>query len=211
MMSHSSTNLVFVQLDLSSHVQETTGYKDKLYLWPRQLDVKVKTCTLPIGAELAVFPQEQTVSGGVKVENCPSKRGVVCLPLSFPWSPCFCFLRLHLQMCSTGSPQSFMDGSRWQPLRLLFMFVLCSNTCRPTRTFRKLLRYLMHPSTPRRYVRLLRWQKCVHAGFGPTRAMSRICRQWTMTNLLSLATSLVYAKDEILKLFGILILKILRD
>ena len=69
MMSYSSTNLVFVQLDLSSYVQGTTGYKDKLHLSPRQLDVKVKTCTLPIGAELAVFSQEQTVSGGVKVEK----------------------------------------------------------------------------------------------------------------------------------------------
>ena len=85
-MSHSSTNLVFVQLDLSCYVQETTGYKNELYLWPKQLDVKVKTCTLPIGAELAVLPQEQTVSGGVKVESCPSKRGAVCLPLSFPAS-----------------------------------------------------------------------------------------------------------------------------
>ena len=74
-----------VQLDLSSYVQETTGYKNELYLSPRQLDVKVKICTLP-GAELAVFPQEQTVSGGVKVESCPSKRGAVCLPLSFPAS-----------------------------------------------------------------------------------------------------------------------------
>ena len=127
-----------------------------------------------------------------------------------PWSPCFCFLRLHLQMCSTGSLRSFMDGSRRQPLRLPFMFVLCSNTCRPTRTFRKLLRYLMHPSSPE-YVRLPRWQKCVQAGFGPTRAMSRFCRQWTMTNLFSLTTSLVYAKDEILKLLDILLQKILRD
>ena len=69
----------------------------------------------------------------------------------------------------------------------------------------------MHPSSPRRYVRLPRWQKCVQAGFGPTRAMSRFCRQWTMANLFSLVTSLDYAKDEILKLFDILLQKIVRD
>ena len=93
-MSHSSTNLVF-ELELSSYVLGTTGYKNELYLSPRQLDVKVKTCTLPIGAELAVFPQEQTVSGGVKLESCPSKRGAACHCLfpragrSGPESLCF--------------------------------------------------------------------------------------------------------------------------
>ena len=54
MMSHSSTNLVFVQLVMSSCVQGTTGYKDKLF-WPKQLDVKAKACTFPLGAELTVF------------------------------------------------------------------------------------------------------------------------------------------------------------
>ena len=35
-----------------------------------------------------------------------------------------------------------MDGSRWQPLRPLSMFVLCNDRCRTSRTFRRLLSFL---------------------------------------------------------------------
>ena len=113
--------MVFVQLDLSSYVQGTTGYQNELYLSPRQLDVNLKTCTLPICAELTVFPQEQTVSGGVKVESCSSKRGAVCLPLSSPASSAhdlslFVFLRCltELGSCSFLSTRAAsFNACRW--------------------------------------------------------------------------------------------------
>ena len=50
-----------------------------------------------------------------------------------PWSTVF--------LVTPSSLAAIMDGSRWQQLRPPFMFDLCSNACRPTRTFGRLLRF----------------------------------------------------------------------
>ena len=147
-MSHSSTNLVFVLLDLSSYVQGTTGYKNELYLWPKQLDVKAKACTFPLGAELTVFSPSTNLVLVQLVQLdlsklCAGNHGLQerALPLA-ETARCECEDLYTPNRCRTRRLSPGTDSFwRWQPLRLPFMFVLCSNTCRPTRTFRKLLRF----------------------------------------------------------------------
>ena len=59
-MSCSSTNLVLVGLDLFGYWQETSAYRKKVYLLPKQLDEQVSALHIPaLGTVLAVFAVER--------------------------------------------------------------------------------------------------------------------------------------------------------
>merc|ERR1712190_229898 len=72
-MSCSFTNQVLSQLDLLANWKENKGYKNDVYLLPKNLDEKVASLHLPaLGAELTTLSQEQADYIGVKV-NGPFK------------------------------------------------------------------------------------------------------------------------------------------
>merc|ERR1712187_299086 len=72
-MSCSFANQVLGQLDLLANWKENKGYKNDVYLLPKNLDEKVASLHLPaLGAELTTLSQEQADYIGVKV-NGPFK------------------------------------------------------------------------------------------------------------------------------------------
>merc|ERR1712167_563295 len=67
-MSCSFTNQVLGQLDLLENWKKGKGYKNEVYLLPKELDEKVASLHIPaLGAELTVLIQEQADYIGVKV------------------------------------------------------------------------------------------------------------------------------------------------
>merc|ERR1712232_275402 len=69
-MSCSFTNQVLGQLDLLKNWKEGKGYKNEVYLLPKELDEKVARLHLPaLGAELTELSKEQADYIGVKVEG----------------------------------------------------------------------------------------------------------------------------------------------
>merc|ERR1712071_593014 len=69
-MSCSFTNQVLGQLDLLKNWKENKGYKNDVYLLPKDLDEKVAALHLPhIGAQLTKLSKEQADYIGVKIEG----------------------------------------------------------------------------------------------------------------------------------------------
>merc|ERR1712003_408847 len=69
-MSCSFTNQVLAQLDLLKNQKETKGYKNDVYLLPKDLDEKVARLHLPaLGANITTLSKEQADYIGVKVEG----------------------------------------------------------------------------------------------------------------------------------------------
>merc|ERR1712118_596186 len=69
-MSCSFTNQVLGQLDLLKNWKENKGYKNQVYLLPKELDEKVASLHLPaLGANLTTLTKEQADYIGVKVEG----------------------------------------------------------------------------------------------------------------------------------------------
>merc|ERR1712151_182434 len=69
-MSCSFTNQVLAQLDILKNWKENKGYKNQVYLLPKELDEKVAALHLPaLGAEMTILTQEQADYIGVKVEG----------------------------------------------------------------------------------------------------------------------------------------------
>merc|ERR1712018_117659 len=69
-MTCSFTNQVLAQLDILKNVKENKGYKNQVYLLPKELDEKVARLHLPaLGAELTELSKEQADYIGVKVEG----------------------------------------------------------------------------------------------------------------------------------------------
>merc|ERR1711934_395405 len=69
-MSCSFTNQVLAQLDLLKNWKENKGYKNQVYLLPKELDEKVARLHLPaLGANLTTLSQEQADYIGMKVEG----------------------------------------------------------------------------------------------------------------------------------------------
>merc|ERR1712190_587431 len=69
-MSCSFTNQVLGQLDLLKNWKENKGYKNEVYLLPKELDEKVASLHLPaLGAELTKLSKEQADYIGVKQEG----------------------------------------------------------------------------------------------------------------------------------------------
>merc|ERR1712106_276692 len=69
-MSCSFTNQVLGQLDLLKNWKENKGYKNDVYLLPKDLDEKVARLHLPaLGAQLTTLSKEQADYIGVKVEG----------------------------------------------------------------------------------------------------------------------------------------------
>merc|ERR1712207_16411 len=69
-MSCSFTNQVLAQLDLLDNWKNNKGYKNDVYLLPKELDEKVAKLHLgSLGAELTVLSKEQADYIGVKVEG----------------------------------------------------------------------------------------------------------------------------------------------
>merc|ERR1712129_327581 len=69
-MSCSFTNQVLAQLDLLRNTKENGGYKNDVYLLPKNLDEKVANLHLPaLGAELTKLSKEQADYIGVKVDG----------------------------------------------------------------------------------------------------------------------------------------------
>merc|ERR1712125_145955 len=67
-MSCSFTNQVLAQLDLLKAKEK--GYKNQVYLLPKELDEKVASLHLPaLGAELTTLTKEQADYIGVKVDG----------------------------------------------------------------------------------------------------------------------------------------------
>merc|ERR1719432_602601 len=65
-MSCSFTNQVLAQLDLLKNVNENKGYKNQVYLLPKELDEKVARLHLPaLGAELTELSKDQADYIGV--------------------------------------------------------------------------------------------------------------------------------------------------
>merc|ERR1712241_977180 len=74
-MSCSFTNQVLAQLDILKNWKENKGYKNDVYLLPKDLDEKVARLHLPaLGAELTELSKDQADYIGVKV-NGPFKGG----------------------------------------------------------------------------------------------------------------------------------------
>merc|ERR1712028_156743 len=72
-MSCSFTNQALAQIDLLNNWQKKLGYKNDVYLLPKELDEKVANLNIPaLGAELTKLSQEQADYIGVKV-NGPFK------------------------------------------------------------------------------------------------------------------------------------------
>merc|ERR1712178_80422 len=69
-MSCSFTNQVLAQLDLLANWKQNKGYKNEVYLLPKNLDEKVASLHLPaLGAEMTIPSQEQADYIGVKVSG----------------------------------------------------------------------------------------------------------------------------------------------
>merc|ERR1711966_521762 len=69
-MSCSFTNQVPAQVDLLKNWKEGKGYKNEVYLLPKELDEKVARLHLPaLGAQLTTLSKEQADYIGVKVEG----------------------------------------------------------------------------------------------------------------------------------------------
>merc|ERR1711879_860652 len=69
-MSCSFTNQVLAQLDLLKNWKEGKGYKNEVYLLPKELDEKVASLHLPfLGAQVTTLTKEQADYIGVKVEG----------------------------------------------------------------------------------------------------------------------------------------------
>merc|ERR1711868_237735 len=69
-MSRSFTNQVLGQLDLLANWKENKGYKNQVYLLPKNLDEKVASLHLPaLGAQLTTLTKEQADYIGVKAEG----------------------------------------------------------------------------------------------------------------------------------------------
>merc|ERR1712146_335647 len=69
-MSCSFTNQVLAQVDLLKNWKENKGYKNQVYLLPKELDEKVARLHLPaLGASLTTLSQEQADYIGVKAEG----------------------------------------------------------------------------------------------------------------------------------------------
>merc|ERR1712157_703599 len=69
-MSCSFTNQVLAQIDLLKNTKENKGYKNEVYLLPKDLDEKVARLHLgALGAELTVLSQDQADYIGHKVEG----------------------------------------------------------------------------------------------------------------------------------------------
>merc|ERR1712022_103148 len=69
-MSCSFTNQALAQLDLLENWKKGKGYKNEVYLLPKELDEKVASLHIPaLGAELTKLSQEQADYIGVKVEG----------------------------------------------------------------------------------------------------------------------------------------------
>merc|ERR1712050_444095 len=69
-MSCSFTNQVLGQLDLLANWKENKGYKNQVYLLPKELDEKVARLHLPaLGAEMTTLTKEQADYIGVPVEG----------------------------------------------------------------------------------------------------------------------------------------------
>merc|ERR1712043_38024 len=69
-MSCSFTNQVLAQLDLLDNTKNKKGYKNDVYLLPKNLDEKVARLHLgSLGAELTVLSKEQADYIGVPVEG----------------------------------------------------------------------------------------------------------------------------------------------
>merc|ERR1711988_1678292 len=69
-MSCSFTNQVLGQLDILKNWKEGKGYKNEVYLLPKELDEKGAKLHLPaLGAELTTLTKEQADYIGVKVEG----------------------------------------------------------------------------------------------------------------------------------------------
>merc|ERR1712004_162470 len=69
-MSCSFTNQTLAQLDLLKNWQESKGYKNDVYLLPKDLDEKVARLHLPaLGADLTELTKEQADYIGVKIEG----------------------------------------------------------------------------------------------------------------------------------------------
>jgi len=67
-MSCSFTNQVLAQLDIRKNVTEGKGYKNEVYLLPKELDEKVARLHLPaLGAEMTTLSKEQAEYIGVGV------------------------------------------------------------------------------------------------------------------------------------------------
>merc|ERR1712178_661765 len=67
-MSCSFTNQVLAQLDLLRNWKESKGYKNQVYLLPKELDEKVARLHLPaLGAEMTELTKDQADYIGVKV------------------------------------------------------------------------------------------------------------------------------------------------
>merc|ERR1712050_298327 len=66
-MSCSFTNQVLAQIDLLNNWKENKGYKNQVYLLPKELDEKVARLHLPaLGAELTELSKDQADYIGVK-------------------------------------------------------------------------------------------------------------------------------------------------
>merc|ERR1712242_569667 len=69
-MSCSFTNQVLAQIDLLKNTKENKGYKNDVYLLPKNLDEKVARLHLPaLGAELTVLSKDQADYIGHAVEG----------------------------------------------------------------------------------------------------------------------------------------------
>merc|ERR1711901_17351 len=69
-MSCSFTNQVLAQLDILKNWKESKGYKNEVYLLPKELDEKVARLHLPaLGAEMTKLTQKQADYIGVKGEG----------------------------------------------------------------------------------------------------------------------------------------------
>jgi len=69
-MSCSFTNQVLAQVDLLKNWKENKGYKNQVYLLPKELDEKVARLHLPaLGASLTTLSQEQADYIGVKKDG----------------------------------------------------------------------------------------------------------------------------------------------
>merc|ERR1712232_649405 len=91
-MSCSSTNQVLAQIDLLTAKEK--GYKNDVYLLPKELDEKVASLHLPaLGAEMTVPSQEQADYIGVKVTGLSratptgTECHVHCLCAEVGWLP----------------------------------------------------------------------------------------------------------------------------
>ena len=69
-MSCSFTNQVLAQIDIRKNVTEKKGYKNEVYLLPKDLDEKVARLHLPaLGAELTELSSDQADYIGVPVSG----------------------------------------------------------------------------------------------------------------------------------------------